>query len=85
MSELHHEAQEAVDEAKLVLLAYERADSSMLYRAHAEILDALDTQERQSIAGNRDRCTVPSGDFYRSELMHVCQKHIIISPTNVLH
>lgn len=54
MSELHHEAQEAVDEAKLSLLVYERADSSMLYRARAEILDALDTQERQSMAGNGD-------------------------------
>lgn len=56
MSEVHGEAQEEEDEATLALLpsilAGRQADRTRPQRAHTQILDALDTPERQPAAGN---------------------------------
>lgn len=60
MSEVHHEAQEEEDEATQALLpseSYWQAGWQTvpgLRGAHTEMLDALDTLERQLAAGNED-------------------------------
>ncbi len=57
-----------------------------LKRAHTEMLDALDTLERQPAAGNKDPLIVLLRSICMSEIKRsLCQKDIINSPTSALH
>lgn len=97
MSEVHCEAQEEEDEATLALLpsklyrragrlAGRQADRTRPQRAHTEMLDALDTPERQPGAGNKDPLIVLLRSICMREIKcSLCQKDIINSPTNTLH
>lgn len=93
MSEVHREAQEEEDEATLAhlpsksyLLAGRQADCTRPQRAHTEMLDALDSLERQLAAGNKDplifllRCIC-----VREIKCSLCRKDVINSPTSALH
>lgn len=61
MSEVHREAQEEEEEAALALnpsksywLTGRQGDCTKPQRAHTEMLDTLDTPERQPAAGNKE-------------------------------
>lgn len=100
MSEVHSEAQEQEDEATLALLpskSYQQAGRQAgrhsgretvpgLRGAHTEMLNALDTPEKQLATGNKDTLIVLLRSICMREIMHsLCQKDIINSPTSALH